>query len=130
MACNTGGPAYPRPASIDNTTATPVGPQSGMSLLDYYVGQALAGILSNPNETTGMAIRAMLRGGNAAVGLGEAAVGMAISALAARDQFLKQHEVTRVGDEHRRTQVADPPAVPEVQEPAGDVRPGPGLDPP
>ena len=39
---NDGGPAFPRPASQHS------GPQEGMSLRDWFAGQALAGLLACP----------------------------------------------------------------------------------
>ena len=41
-----GGPAFPRPMSVDSDTATIVASQQGMSLRDWFAGQALAGLLA------------------------------------------------------------------------------------
>lgn len=52
MRPNTGGPAFPRPASIDPTSGTlPDGDvlipaEHGMSVRDWFAGQALAGLLA------------------------------------------------------------------------------------
>ena len=43
---NTGGPAFPV-----ETTSTPWAP--GMTLRDWFAGQALAGSLANPNHVLG-----------------------------------------------------------------------------
>lgn len=56
---DTGGPAYPRAGFIPDTSNavgeqlrdlldTVTEPQAGMTLMDYYIGQALQGILANP----------------------------------------------------------------------------------
>jgi hypothetical protein len=51
-AINYGGPAFPRPASVDPSSGTlPDGDsvieqQEGMSLRDYFAGQALVGLLA------------------------------------------------------------------------------------
>lgn len=46
-----GGPAFPIPASKyeDHITEYSVPEQSGMSLRDWFAGQALAGMLANGN---------------------------------------------------------------------------------
>lgn len=40
---NTGGPAFPRPISQQNTTiqSKPIDAQDGMTLRDYFAGQAM-----------------------------------------------------------------------------------------
>jgi hypothetical protein len=50
MTTNDGGPAFPRPASIGNDYVTGesgvvVDPQMGMSLRDWFAGQALGHLL-------------------------------------------------------------------------------------
>jgi hypothetical protein len=42
-----GGPAFPYPRIDGRNTFDSA--QNGMSLLDYFAGQALAGMLANPN---------------------------------------------------------------------------------
>ena len=44
-----GGPAFPRPVSFSKEGGTHRG-TIGMSLRDYFAGQALAGILSSDNK--------------------------------------------------------------------------------
>lgn len=57
MSINTGGPAFPRPASVDTSGGTlpdgdvVVGEFTGMSLRDYFAGQALAGIVGDPGRS-------------------------------------------------------------------------------
>jgi len=43
-----GGPAFPRPHSFANTFEIPS--QEGMSLLDWFAGMALIGILANSSQ--------------------------------------------------------------------------------
>lgn len=45
-----GGPAFPNPALAD-PDYRPVSGDAGMSLRDYFAGQALAGIMSNCDNT-------------------------------------------------------------------------------
>jgi hypothetical protein len=49
MTQNTGGPAFPRPASTDeaNTCCGVFYDQEGMSLRDWFAGQALNGMLAH-----------------------------------------------------------------------------------
>ena len=46
---NDGGPAFPVPVSFKPIPGT-VGAGPGMSLRDYFAGQALAGILANSSD--------------------------------------------------------------------------------
>ena len=53
-----GGPAFPQPNHLIDTDrgrqeAMLWMSQTGMSLLDYYFGQALAGIMANPRTSFG-----------------------------------------------------------------------------
>jgi len=49
-----GGPAFPRPLSTDkhDEPCNVSGDQEGMSLRDWFAGQALAGICANPAYVT------------------------------------------------------------------------------
>lgn len=55
-ARNNGGPAFPRPASVDTSGGTlpdgdfVVKEQSGMTLRDYFAGQVLVGLLADGFE--------------------------------------------------------------------------------
>lgn len=51
MSKNDGGPAFPRPASTDEHTepCNHYLDQQGMSLRDWFAGQALAGIKPEPS---------------------------------------------------------------------------------
>ena len=54
---NDGGPAFPRPYADDQHTppdAEYKQAQPGMSLLDYFAGQAMAGMLANESITNGL----------------------------------------------------------------------------
>lgn len=44
-----GGPAFPRPAFASGTLES--NSQAGMSLRDYFAGQAMQGLLTDPNYT-------------------------------------------------------------------------------
>jgi len=46
MANKTGGPAFPRNGHPDKGDF----PEDGMTLRDYFAGQALAGIMANPER--------------------------------------------------------------------------------
>ena len=46
MSDTTGGPAFPRPVSGPTHEYSESGPQEGMSLRDYFAGQALVGLLA------------------------------------------------------------------------------------
>jgi hypothetical protein len=52
---NDGGPAFPRPASQFklNQSTHQAFPYNGMTLRDWFAGQALAGMLANPDSWTG-----------------------------------------------------------------------------
>lgn len=43
-----GGPAFPRAATPHQTSGVIHGPRDGMSLRDYFAGQALVGLSANP----------------------------------------------------------------------------------
>lgn len=45
-----GGPAFPRPASEDKFNEENYPPQCGMSLRDWFAGQALAGSSASPDQ--------------------------------------------------------------------------------
>jgi hypothetical protein len=47
---NDGGPAFPRPESRGTSGATTLHGQNGMTLRDYFAGQALAGMTSRSVE--------------------------------------------------------------------------------
>lgn len=51
---DSGGPAFPRPISTDerNVACNVAWEQEGMSLRDWFAGQALAGICANPAHVT------------------------------------------------------------------------------
>ena len=49
---NNGGPAFPR-AGVKDGYGKVVGDASGMTLRDWFAGQALAGILANPTIANG-----------------------------------------------------------------------------
>jgi len=53
MKSDDGGPAYPRPNSIILFNNEIVWEQDGMTLLDYFAGQALAGIVANSSTYIG-----------------------------------------------------------------------------
>jgi hypothetical protein len=50
---NDGGPAFPRSAAYSPDCGTLAGAE-GMSLLDYFAGQAMAGMLANESITNGL----------------------------------------------------------------------------
>lgn len=52
---NDGGAAFPRFEEKEGWTS--IQPTGGMSLRDYMAGQALVGILSNPNAAISSALR-------------------------------------------------------------------------
>lgn len=47
-----GGPAFPRPFSEDKFNEDAFASQHGMTLRDYFAGQALAGVMANPATNT------------------------------------------------------------------------------
>ena len=57
MSRSDGGPAFPRPHSETGNYAhtSPQAAQGGMTLRDYFAGQALAGMLADGVPTTGTA---------------------------------------------------------------------------
>ncbi len=73
-----GGPAFPRPANGPEYTAS----QCGMTLREWYAGQALAGIVSNQGQLDGQGKRAIRFGVEAEVMIAATAVKMADSLLA------------------------------------------------
>lgn len=94
---DTGGPAFPRPGFYPDTTdgcvrdygPTITEPTAGMTLFDYYVGQALAGILAN-SGTFGRALPPLDRAEaqQKVDELGGAAVVYAHAAMEARAAYL------------------------------------------
>lgn len=48
-----GGPAFPQPETKNGNTVADEHGQGGMTLRDYFAGQALAGLLSDPNVAQG-----------------------------------------------------------------------------
>ncbi len=50
---NDGGQAFPRSAAFSNAERTACTEQDGMTLRDWFAGQALAGMLANPDSWTG-----------------------------------------------------------------------------
>ena len=48
MSKNDGGPAFPRPSADHGSYGSCE--QDGMSLRDWFAGQALTGLLANPNR--------------------------------------------------------------------------------
>ena len=49
MAVEDGGSAFPRPISVDSASGISADSQDGMSLLDWFAGQALNGMVAaNP----------------------------------------------------------------------------------
>ena len=51
-----GGPAFPRPVG-DTKSGLWNGVQDGMTLRDWFAGQSLAGLLSNPGSRDGQFIK-------------------------------------------------------------------------
>lgn len=51
MSKNTGGPAFPLQAV--GPQGEPYSPEVGMTLRDYFAGQALAGLLAHPQGPAG-----------------------------------------------------------------------------
>jgi len=49
MKTDTGGSAYPQSPFMNDKERKKYQRWAGMSLLDYFAGQALAGVLANPN---------------------------------------------------------------------------------
>lgn len=47
-----GGPAFPRPASLDPEFNARMPSQSGMTLRDYFAAKAMQGILARPGSVT------------------------------------------------------------------------------
>jgi hypothetical protein len=56
---NDGGPAFPRPAAFSNAERTACTEQDGMTLRDWFAGQALAGMISavDPKSEGSQAIK-------------------------------------------------------------------------
>ena len=56
MTIRDGGPAFPRPVSEDRAQGDQpdgnrtIGEQSGMTLRDYFAGQAIAGFVGSPAD--------------------------------------------------------------------------------
>jgi hypothetical protein len=51
---NDGGPAFPRPAAFSNAERTACTEQDGMTLRDWFAGQALAGLLRDGIDVHGI----------------------------------------------------------------------------
>ena len=49
MSADTGGPAFPRPASIDEAFSARCKSQTGMTLRDYFAAKAMAALIIGPN---------------------------------------------------------------------------------
>jgi len=47
----TGGPAYPQDEMMDSAHSEIHRQHEGMTLLDYFAGQALVGLIANPEST-------------------------------------------------------------------------------
>lgn len=78
---NTGGPAFPR-AAIGEDCGRPYGQQEGMSLRDWFAGQAMQAIA---NDMAGVVATADEHGVNPTVLMARLAYGVADAMLAARD---------------------------------------------
>lgn len=83
-SADTGGPAFPRPASPAHQHGMH-DPQKGMTLRDYFAGQAIAGILANP-DISASAARCNVSTEEFREDTAAAAYAMADAMLKARDQ--------------------------------------------
>lgn len=96
-----GGPAYPRAGFIPDTSDavgqrlrdlmnTITEPQAGMSLMDYYIGQALQGILAN-SGTFGRGLPPLDRAEAQEMvkAIGGSAIIYAHAVMEAREEYLK-----------------------------------------
>ena len=53
MSTDTGGPAFPRPASLDEAFSARCQSQTGMTLRDYFAAKAMVGlVVTDPRETS------------------------------------------------------------------------------
>ena len=66
MSKNDGGPAYPFQSR--NRQAELNSPEQGMSLRDYFAGQALAGLCADTDNTFAEDVATGIRGGKFVVG--------------------------------------------------------------
>lgn len=96
MKIPTGGPAYPRPASVDQRSGTLcdgdvlVPEQDGMTLLDHMIGQALCGLLSSPECIRELTEEALARGIQPPDALGRAAVNYALATMKERERIFEE----------------------------------------